>query len=595
MGTQCVVSNGARCDEIFAREFMTTQTNDNEQQPESTSVQPTGGESSANESLPTTATTQLDNATAAPSEPNSPKSKIKIGTQRAGVVPPKIPPRTQTVFKTQPPAEPPSPKTIKDKGKPSEAAAPIVPAESAPVSAEEQPPVPVEAAAADASDTTTQLAPKPAPLAPSDIQKRPPFKPDQARIPRPNLRAGLSPDLEAELAESLGGMSLEEVLSADERGKQAAETIELESKVKAKVVRVHRDDVFVELPGMSQGVVSLSNFPEPPTAGTMLDAIVARFNADEGLYELIVPGGAVDIGDWSDIAEGITVDARITGHNKGGLECEVNHIRGFIPVSQVSIYRVEDLEQFVGQKMTCIVTEANRDRRNLVLSRRAVLEREQAEAKERLLEELAEGQEREGIVRNIRDFGAFVDLGGVDGMLHVSQLSWDRVKHPSDVLTLGQKIKVKIQKIDRATGKIGLSYRDTFESPWATAPTRYPVTSRVKGTVSKIMDFGAFVRLESGVEGLVHISELSHKRVFRVSDVVSEGQEVEAKVLSVDPEAQRMSLSMKALEARSESQSPADESAEEEPTPAKKPTKRAVPLKGGLGRHEPGDPHGLRW
>ena len=277
-------------------------------------------------------------------------------------------------------------------------------------------------------------------------------------------------------------------------------------------MRVHRDDVFVELPGMSQGVVSLSNFPEPPAAGSTLDAIVARFNADEGLYELIVPGGAVDIGDWSDIAEGITVDARITGHNKGGLECEVNHIRGFIPVSQVSIYRVEDLEQFVGQKMTCIVTEANRDRRNLVLSRRAVLEREQAEAKERLLEELAEGQEREGIVRNIRDFGAFVDLGGVDGMLHVSQLSWDRVKHPSDVLTLGQKIKVKIQKIDRATGKIGLSYRDTFESPWATAPTRYPVTSRVKGTVSKIMDFGAFVRFESGVEGLVHISELSHKR-----------------------------------------------------------------------------------
>jgi small subunit ribosomal protein S1 len=260
------------------------------------------------------------------------------------------------------------------------------------------------------------------------------------------------------------------------------------------------------------------------------------------------------------------------------------------------MYRVEDLEQFVGEKFACIVTEANPDRRNLVLSRRAVLEREQAEAKERLKAELAEGQEREGIVRNIRDFGAFVDLGGIDGMLHVSQLSWDRVKHPSDVLQLGQKIKVKIQKIDPASGKISLSYRDTFENPWTTAPMRYPVTSRVKGTVSKIMDFGAFVRLESGVEGLVHISELSHQRVFKVADVVQEGQEIEAKVLSIDPEAQRMSLSMKALQTRSESTKDGDPDAEAEETaaPPKATPKRTVPLKGGLGRSSLGD-HGLKW
>jgi small subunit ribosomal protein S1 len=163
-------------------------------------------------------------------------------------------------------------------------------------------------------------------------------------------------------------------------------------------------------------------------------------------------------------------------------------------------------------------------------------------------------------------------------------------------LQLGQKIKVKIQKIDQATGKIGLSYRDTFESPWATAATRYPVTARVKGTVSKIMDFGAFVRLESGIEGLVHISELSHKRVFRVSDVVQEGQEIEAKVLSVDPEAQRMSLSMKALETRAEPQAAEEDAAaqEEEPAP-RKPPKRAVPLKGGLGRGKGGAEFGLRW
>ncbi len=441
-----------------------------------------------------------------------------------------------------------------------------------------------------------ELRPKPAPLATSGIEKRPQFERETAKIPRPNLRAELPPDLEQELAESLGGLSLDEVLAADERSKQAALALEPETKVKARVVRVHRDDVFVELPGMNQGVIPSKNFPEPPNPGAMLDVIIARFNADEGLYELAVLGGAIDIGDWSDITEGITVEARITGHNKGGLECEVNRIRGFIPVSQISTYRVEDLEEFVGQKFPCVVTEANPDRRNLVLSRRAVLEREQAEAKERLKAELAEGQEREGVVRNMRDFGAFVDLGGVDGMLHVSQLSWDRVKHPSDVLTLGQKIKVKIQKIDPATGKISLSYRDTFDNPWMTAPARYPVTARVKGTVSKIMDFGAFVRIEPGVEGLVHISELSHKRVFRVSDVVHEGQEVEAKVLSVDPEAQRMSLSMKALEARAEPQgAETGPEAEEESPPSRQPPKRAAPLKGGLGRGKGGEEFGLRW
>ncbi|MEX2139239.1 MAG: S1 RNA-binding domain-containing protein [Pirellulales bacterium] len=528
------------------------------------------------------------------SESNSAKPRIKIGTQREGVVAPKLPPRTQTVFTTPPPAEAPLKPTESHEARPDAAAPSKPPVEVLQESAPRQPLAQSEDSAATA-EVPAELRPKPAPLAPSDIEKRPAFGREGPKIPRPNLRAELPPDLEQELAESLGDLSLEEVLAADERSKQAALSLEPETKVKARVVRVHRDDVFVELPGMNQGVIPAKNFAEPPAPGALIDVVVARYNAEEGLYELVSLGGAIDIGDWSDITEGITVEARITGHNKGGLECEVNRIRGFIPVSQISMYRVEDLEQFVGQKFLCVVTEANPDRRNLVLSRRAVLEREQADAKERLIAELAEGQEREGVVRNIRDFGAFVDLGGVDGMLHVSQLSWDRVKHPSDVLQLGQKIKVKIQKIDPATGKISLSYRDTFENPWTTATTRYPVTARVKGTVSKIMDFGAFVRLEPGVEGLVHISELSHKRVFRVSEVVQEGQEIEAKVLSVDPEAQRMSLSMKALESRAEQQAPEESQTDEEESQRKQPPKRAVPLKGGLGRGNGGEEFGLRW
>ena len=210
------------------------------------------------------------------------------------------------------------------------------------------------------------------------------------------------------------------------------------------------------------------------------------------------------------------VEVRVTGHNAGGLECEVNGIRGFIPISQVSPYRVEDLEQFLNEKFACVVTEANPDRRNLVLSRRAVLEREQAEHREKLLASLAVGQEHEGIVRNIRDFGAFVDLGGVDGLVHISKLSWDRVRHPSDVLEEGQRIKVKIESIDEVTGKIGLSYRDTIPHPWTEATKKFAPQMVVQGTVSKVMDFGAFVRLEAGVEGLVHISELAHHRVSRV-------------------------------------------------------------------------------
>jgi small subunit ribosomal protein S1 len=288
------------------------------------------------------------------------------------------------------------------------------------------------------------------------------------------------------------------------------------------------------------------------------------------------------------------VEARVTGHNKGGLECEVNQLRGFIPASQVSMYRVEDLSQFVEQKFPCIVTEVNPAKRNLVLSRRAVLERDAAEAKEKLLAELEAGQMRDGIVRSLQPFGAFVDLGGVDGLIHISQMSWDRVKHPSEVLEVGQKVNVKIQKIDPQTGKISLAYRDLTESPWATAAQDYPARSTVKGTVSRLMEFGAFVRLGPGVEGLVHISELSHKRVFRVSDVLTEGQEVEVQVQSVDSEQQRISLSLKALEARPTTQKAAPEPEEPE-APPEPPKKRKTPLRGGIGGPPTGDQFGLKW
>jgi small subunit ribosomal protein S1 len=301
------------------------------------------------------------------------------------------------------------------------------------------------------------------------------------------------------------------------------------------------------------------------------------------------------VSDWADISDGSVVEARITGSNTGGLECLVNNIRGFIPASQISMYRVENLGEYVGQKMLCVVTEVNPARKNLVLSHRAIMEREREEAKQSLLESLQVGEVREGTVRSLRDFGAFVDIGGIDGLIHISKLSWDHVKHPSEVLSEGQQVQVKVEKVDRQTGKIGLSYRDLLEDPWKDVETKYPSGAIVEGAVTRITRFGAFVKLEPGVEGLVHISELAHHRVANVSSYLSEGQTVQVKVVSVDPEAQRIGLSMKALvQAPAKSSVKKQEEADEAPRELAVP-KRKGPLKGGRDKSSGGEKFGLNW
>jgi small subunit ribosomal protein S1 len=464
------------------------------------------------------------------------------------------------------------------------------------MAAGEAPAAPTEAAAAPpqaprARPPRTGRRPKPA-----AEEADGPLESGARHFPPPNLRDRLSPDLESEFDQALNGASLDELMRGE--ATLAADTVlEPESRHTGRVVAVRRDVVFLELGSREQGCVPVQHFAEPPAPGTAVEVIVQRFNAEDGLYDLMLPGTAADISDWEDLNEGMLVEAHVTGHNTGGLECEVNHIRGFIPVSQVAIYRVEDLAQFVGQHFTCLVTEANPMRRNLVLSRRAVLEQEKEEARKKFLESLAPGQIHEGVVRKIMDFGAFVDIGDVDGLLHVSQMDWVRVNHPSEVLSEGQKIRVKIEKVDPATGKIGFSRRDLLDNPWDGAGIKYPPNSIIRGKVTKLMEFGAFVELERGVEGLVHISELSPKRVWRTSDVVHEGEEVEVLVLSVDSEAQRISLSMKALAKPEPTKK--DEAAEAEAaTPAKpgKPRRqRSEPLRGGLGKSAGGESFGLKW
>jgi len=413
---------------------------------------------------------------------------------------------------------------------------------------------------------------------------------DESYFPQPLAKGG-SLDLEDEIAAALGGKSLDELIAMEDSATQGA-MLEADTRLSARVVKIHRENVFFTLGGRDEGIAPLKQFAEPPEINATLDVNVVKYDASEGLYELSIPGASVSVGDWSDISEGMVVEARVTGHNTGGLECDVNNLRGFIPVSQISLYRVDDMEQFVDQRLQCVVVEANPERRNLVLSHRGLLEREQETARQSLMDELEVGQLREGVVRRIQDFGAFVDLGGVDGLVHISRLSWDRVNHPSDVLEEGQRIEVKVEKIDPDTGKIGLSYRDTTVHPWDGIDAKYSTGMTASGKVTRIAKFGAFVRLEAGIEGLIHISELAHHRVQNVASVVSEGQEVEVKVLSVDREAQRMSLSLKAMMS-----APQAEEADDTPDEPQEPT---VPqfkgeLKGGTNRPTGGEQFGLQW
>jgi small subunit ribosomal protein S1 len=332
--------------------------------------------------------------------------------------------------------------------------------------------------------------------------------------------------------------------------------------------------------------------------GQTLELSVGTRNEEDGLYELAAANRAVSVDDWSQLEAGMIVEARVTAANKGGLECEVAGLRGFMPTSLVSPWRIENLAELVGQTLESLVTEIVPAARRLVLSRRAVIERQAADARLRMLETLEVGSSIDGIVRSVRDFGAFVDIGnGVEGLVHVSQLSWDRVANPADVLQPGQKVRVVVKKIDRQTGKIGLSIRDLVESPWKHAGEKYHVGTTVRGRVSRIAQFGAFVRLEPGVEGLVHVSEIATRHIRSVADAVKEGEEVECRVLAVDPDEQRMSLSIKALAPSTGERTGQDEeSATAEPEPAPPARKsHSGPLKGGLGGRSAGERFGLKW
>ena len=403
--------------------------------------------------------------------------------------------------------------------------------------------------------------------------------------------AGLGDDLDAEIEAALGGLSMDAVV---EEATTSEVDIEPGTRVQAVVSKIHNDDAFVKLPDQSEGVAAFHQFKEEPAEGDTVEVIVRGRNKEDGLYELSVPGAAVGGADWDELNEGDMVDAMVTGSNTGGLEVSVGSLSGFVPASQISRFRVEDFEAYHGQKMPCIVVEINPAKRKFVLSHRAVLEREQEEKKKKLLEELEVGQIREGIVTKLMDFGAFIDLGGMEGLAHISKLSWARIKHPSEVVKEGDKVKVKVEKYDTETGKMSLSYRDTLEDPWQSLGDQFSADDIVKGTVTRVADFGAFVKIAPAIEGLVHISELSYKRVARVSSVLNEGDEIEVKILTIDTQAQKVSLSLKATQAPPKPKASGgkpeepDEPARELVVPASN-----TPLKGGRDRGSGGEGIGL--
>ena len=380
---------------------------------------------------------------------------------------------------------------------------------------------------------------------------------------KPNNRE-LDKLIEDELNQAMAGFDVTSTVVAEEKKPAAPKTPG--QRKKGTIVGIHGKDVFVEVPGgRSQGVLPIQQFEgKPPIIGETVEFEIERFDAGDGLLILTREGSTQIVQDWTGIAYGQFIEVKVTGTNKNktGLTVEVNNIRGFLPASQLDLYRVENIEQFVNQRLKVMVAEVNPAERNLIVSRRAVQEREKAIKAEEFWKTVAEGQVKTGIVRSIKPFGVFVDLGGADGLLPVSEMSWQRVEDPNSLFKVGDSVEVKIARLDAETRKISLSLKAMIRSPWDDFAEKVKAGARVDGKVTRVADFGAFVELAPGIEGLIHVSELSTQRVRRVRDVVSEGQTVHVEILSVDPEARRISLSLKSLQREKEDAEDAAEEAE---------------------------------
>jgi small subunit ribosomal protein S1 len=327
------------------------------------------------------------------------------------------------------------------------------------------------------------------------------------------------------------------------------------------VVRIDKDEVLVDVGYKSEGVIpqkelSIRKSVDPSdevSLGDEVDALVLTKEDQDGRLILSKKRARFEKA-WRRIEaaaeSGEPVEGTVIEVVKGGLIVDLS-VRGFLPASLVDIRRVQNLDEFLGRPIECKVIELNRSRNNVVLSRRAVLEEERKEVRQQILDRLQPGMVVEGSISNIVDFGAFVDLDGIDGLIHISELSWSHVNHPSEVLSIGQTVPVKVLDIDRDRQRISLGLKQTQADPWQRVMETYSVGDELQGKVTKVVTFGAFVEILDGVEGLVHISELAQHHVENPRDVVSQGDEVLVRILEIEPERRRLSLSIKRVEGQS--------------------------------------------
>src|SRR5690349_6721061 len=323
--------------------------------------------------------------------------------------------------------------------------------------------------------------------------------------------------------------------------------------IKGKVSGMAGDDFIVELGLKSEGILERSEFDDPDnvTPGTEVKVLLEDVEGDTGLVK-ISKRKADRIINWEAIMkskkEGDPVSGKVTKKIKGGLLVDIG-VPVFLPASQVDIRRPGEISDWIGRSIDAVILKIDEERRNIVISRRKLIEQQREEMKRKTMDNLQVGTVIKGTVKNIADFGAFIDLGGIDGLLHITDMSWGRINHPSDMLKIDQEVEVKVLQIDRDKEKIALGLKQKDASPWENIETKYPVGSVHEGEVVNIMSYGAFIKLEEGVEGLVHISEMSWtKRINHPSEVVTAQQQVKVKVLEINKEKQEISLGMKQVE-----------------------------------------------
>jgi small subunit ribosomal protein S1 len=358
---------------------------------------------------------------------------------------------------------------------------------------------------------------------------------------------------DAEESRAAGDVDFGQLLDQFE---QEQATLEEGEVVRGTVVGLSERGVVIDFGYKSEGIVNPAEFTEngqlTVKAGDEVEVLVKSMETADGL-PVLSRADAVRMKAWDDLEkayrDGSNVKGRVIDRIKGGLRVDIDGIAAFLPGSQVDVRPVRNLDSLRNQIIEAKVIKLNRKRSNVVLSRKSVIEQENTGRKDQTLQQIEEDIVVEGQIKNLTDYGAFVDLGGVDGLLHVTDMSWGRLQNPNELFKVGDTIQVKVLKFDRERERVSLGYKQLLPDPWSSVEERFPVGSRVNGKVASVADYGAFVELENGVEGLVHVSEMSwSKRVKHPSKVVNPGDSVEVEVLSVDPRARRISLGMKQVQ-----------------------------------------------